>query len=405
MSAGAVGRHALGKGASSLLIAWATLFIMGTDLLVPSPLLPLVARDYGIGVSVAGWTVSVFSLAYMLGAPLFGRIADRVGCRTVAVVGLGAFACANGVSALAGEFATLLAARGLCGLAASAVTPSIYSMVAAIAPAELRGRFLAVAVSGLLCALPAGTPLGAIAAASFGWRPVFLVLAAAGILAALANHAAWPARSDSGSGLRLADIVGPLALRVVPTVLWSTALYAVYTYLGAGLSRAGGDLGALPRVLLAYGVGAITGTFVGGWLADRLGGRLTMIVSLGGFACLLFGIRLFGLADPPPAASTALLFGLASLVAQFFFPAQQAALATDFSQRRTVALALNNSALFLGIFLGASLGGLVLGRHGFAGVVAAAAVLAVFGATYLELGYIRSSKRAALRARTGLGDR
>ena len=40
-----------------LTVCWVTLFIIGTDLFVVSPLLPLIANDYQVGAQGAGLTV------------------------------------------------------------------------------------------------------------------------------------------------------------------------------------------------------------------------------------------------------------------------------------------------------------------------------------------------------------
>ena len=44
-----------------LAIGWLTMFVIGTDLFVVSPLLPLIAVDYQISPAAAGLSVTVFS--------------------------------------------------------------------------------------------------------------------------------------------------------------------------------------------------------------------------------------------------------------------------------------------------------------------------------------------------------
>jgi len=55
--------------AVALVISWLTMFLVGTDLFVLSPLLPRSAADYGVSPTLAGWCVTAFSLAYMATAP------------------------------------------------------------------------------------------------------------------------------------------------------------------------------------------------------------------------------------------------------------------------------------------------------------------------------------------------
>src|SRR5262245_30219168 len=60
-----------------LTAGWLTLFVIGTDLFVVSPLLPFVKDRYNVDVATAGWTVTAFALAYMVAAPWFGGLSDR----------------------------------------------------------------------------------------------------------------------------------------------------------------------------------------------------------------------------------------------------------------------------------------------------------------------------------------
>src|SRR5437868_8170675 len=75
-----------------LVVAWLTMFLVGTELFVFSPLLPVLAADYRIAPSVAGLSVTIFSLAYMLSGPLLGYFPDRIGRRRVLIYSLLAFA-------------------------------------------------------------------------------------------------------------------------------------------------------------------------------------------------------------------------------------------------------------------------------------------------------------------------
>jgi predicted MFS family arabinose efflux permease len=74
-----------------------------------------------------------------------------------------------------------------------------------------------------------------------------------------------------------------------------------------------------------------------------------------------------------------LAFGLASAVAQLFFPAQQVGLANDFPGRRATVLAWNNSALFLGISLGSLIGGEAISHGSFEVNLTISASIAISG--------------------------
>jgi predicted MFS family arabinose efflux permease len=186
---------------------------------------------------------------------------------------------------------------------------------------------------------------------------VFLALATLAVVLVWLNRWVWPCdHGGAAAGLEAAarDPLAVVALvcRLIPMVLWSTGLYGVYTYLGAGLAAKGFSTGQTAAAILFYGCGAIIGVLVGGRVADRLGTRFTATASFAGLcACLLLRLAL----DAGRLVEPAL--GVSSAVAQLFFPAQQAGLAIDFPRQRSAVLAWNNSALFLGISLGSLVGG------------------------------------------------
>jgi predicted MFS family arabinose efflux permease len=349
------------NSAARLAIAWCTLFVVGTDLFVVSPLLPLIADQFELPTAAAGLSVTAFAVTYMISAPLLGGIADRVGRRRMLSCCLVGFAVANLLTAMAPSFFWLLASRVLAGAMTAGVSPPIYALVGESAPPARRASWMAIAISGLLCSLSFGAPLGALIGASFGWAKVFDLLAELSLLLVLANRRIWPTdvRSVQTGGVAQPDTAHSIAPRLLPTVVWATALYSIYTYLGAWLTQLGFSTEAIAQVILCYGLGAIVGALGGGRIADRIGTKAAMVASPLALsaAFLLLPLTLH------PGILIGLGFGVASALAQVFFPAQQAGLVGDFPTRRATVLAWNNSALFLGIALGSLVGGQII-THG-----------------------------------------
>lgn len=363
---------------ASLMVGWLTMFVVGTDLFVVSPLLPMIATDYRVSPAVAGLCVTVFSLSYMLSAPLFGHVADRLGRRRMLICCLAAFAAANLLTAVAASLIWLLAGRVIAGIAAAGVTPSVYALVSSAAPPDRRATWMALVVSGLLVSLALGAPIGAWAGASIGWGPVFAALAGLSLCLAWPNLVIWPrdrGKAD-GDGARFHALPAVLvARRVMPMVVWSTGLYGMYTYLGAGLAAAGFATEQIARAILFYGCGAVAGILIGGRLVDRLGAKLMAAASFLGLAACFLVLALAVHAG----ALVEITLGLTSAVAQLFFPAQQARLANDFPTRRATMLAWNNSALFFGITIGSLIGGQAVAFAGFEANLVISAAIALAG--------------------------
>jgi predicted MFS family arabinose efflux permease len=366
-----------GRPPARLAISWLTVFVVGTDLFAVSPLLPSIAAAYRVSSALAGLCVTLFSLAYVIGAPLLGHIADKIGRRGILIGCLAAFAAGNFATGLACNFFWLLLARLVAGAAAAGVSPSVYALVAAIAPADRRATWLSRVVSGLLLSLTVGAPIAALAGAAFGWPRVFAGLALASLALVFANRVVWPVERPAEPAMASAPpaSAGRVAARLAPMVAWSTAVYGMYTYLGTGLTAAGFPPADIARVVTAYGAGATGGLLLGGLLADRLGTKITAGISLAGLFVCLLSLRL---AIRPGLLADAAL-GLTSAVAQLFFPAQQAGLVNDFPSRRAAVLAWNNSVLFLGISLGSLFGGQAMALGGFNADLTGSAVAALIG--------------------------
>jgi predicted MFS family arabinose efflux permease len=360
---------------TKLATGWLTMFVVGSDLFVVSPLLPLIAADYGIRPALAGLSVTLFSVSYMLSAPLLGFIADRIGRARVLTYCLIAFGAANLLTAICGSFSALLAARLVAGATAAGVSPSVYALVGGAAPSDQRATWLAVVVSGLLLSLSFGTPIGLLAGASHGWHMVFAGLGILSLVLACVNTCVW--RAEHGVKLLATP---PLAVtaavaRLAPTVLWSSALYAMYTYLGGGLTSFGYSAGEIAEVILFYGWGAIAGILIGGRMTDRLGAKSTRAIGLAGLGLCFLLLRL----ALDAGVLVDLAFGLSSAAAQLFFPAQQVNLANEFPARRATILAWNNSALFFGISLGSMIGGEAIAIAGFDADLIISAAIATVG--------------------------
>lgn len=389
--------------------AWLTLFLVGTDLFVVSPLIPQVGHSFGVGPGTAGWMVSAFSLAYIAGGPWFGTVADRRGRRPVLIGALCLFTLANAVTGLAPGFAALLACRAAAGLAASGITPSVYALVSASAPPQRQGRWLATATSGLLIALVTGAPAGALLAAIAGWRGVFGCIAAASVLIAAMNlrrprvraaNDTQEARDAAGAhgpqrpygaygthgthGAQGAEPVGTALRAVSVTGLWALAVYGLYTYLGAGLAGTAHFSAALVAAAIAvYGVCAVTGNLAGGPLADRLGGSRVTAASLAALAAAGAGFAAALRSALTGAGKTAVLVvitGLFALTAYPYFTAQQLRLLRAFPWATGRLLAWNNTAMYVGIFIGSAAGGRVLAAAGFPVLCLSSAAAGVLGA-------------------------
>lgn len=377
-----------------LSIGWITLFVVGTDLFVISPLLPEIAHQFLVVPGRAGDIVAAFSLAYAVAAPALGILADQHGHARVLIFGLSGFLMANLLTASTSSFAILVGSRLLAGASAAAITPCIYALVGGMTPADRRGRYLSIVGSGLLLSLVFGAPLGAMLGWALGWRAIFVVLVACTIILVPTNLLIWPRQAHRQSS-RLVDHRTPLAWAlplIGLTTLWGGCVYGAYTYLGSALSRLL-TLGHVDMMLLLslYGIGAVMGSLGGGWLADRCGARVVSSYSFLALALALLALA-GGLETHAPVFMLGALLATWSLGAYSFFPAIQTCIVHSFPNHRGTVLAWNNSALYVGISAGAAGGGIIYESVGFVPLVVVIAVIAIASAGLSYLSHRMLSK-------------
>lgn len=346
-----------------LLTGWLTLFIIGTDLFVISPLLPFIAKEYEITPAVAGWIVTVFSLIYAISAPLFGWLSDRKGRRLFIVFGLLLFCLSNLLTAISPTFTMLIISRIFAGLSVASITPLVYAIIGDTALPERRGIWLSIVVSGHLMALWAGAPIGTLLEQFLGWRSIFISLATIAALLSILNFRVWASikkvhsaeAQTKGNATRIISAVSV-------TTFWAIAMYALYVFLGTGLVLYNHfSSSELAASITAYGIGAVIGSLSSGRVTDKIGARMVSIFS----TAMLIGIlALLGFFFSSRTLVYLLLF-LWALIGYTSFTSYQARLAEEFPEARGMALALNNTALYIGITLGSILGSFVIAKFGF----------------------------------------
>jgi MFS transporter, DHA1 family, multidrug resistance protein len=127
--------------------------------------------------TVAGVLFSVTGFAAMLGAPLWGRTADRSGEQRVLVLTLGGAAVAYAAQFWAGTPWEVFVFRAALGFFAGGMLPPLYAIVARAAPPERLGGIMGLTSSAIMLGSVIGPLLGGGLAAAVGIRWVFLLAA------------------------------------------------------------------------------------------------------------------------------------------------------------------------------------------------------------------------------------
>jgi putative MFS transporter len=103
---------------------------------------PSIAKTFGIAIPQALQSGTLFFIGMLIGAFIFGRLADRIGRRPVLMAAVVVDACFGVASAYAPDFTWLLALRLLTGIGVGGTLPVDYTMMAEFLPSDRRGRWL-----------------------------------------------------------------------------------------------------------------------------------------------------------------------------------------------------------------------------------------------------------------------
>ncbi len=336
------------------------MFALGTDAFIVAGILPVIARATGVTEELAGLLITVFALTYGLGAPILAAATAHWPRHRVLMGALGLLGLANLASALSPSFPLLVFTRILAGCFAAIYTPLAFAIGIELAPAAKRGQALALVVSGLNVATVLGAPSGAWIGEHFGWRLSFTLVAGLAGGAFLFLMIGGLPTSIPRVSFSLKERLLPITQRRVvvalfPAFLWNVGVYVLYSYIAVFLQQKlhTSDVSAL---LACFGLGIVFANWMSGRLSDRFDPDLLVVV----FLSILFVIQLALPLVTRTIMSGAIMLVLWGMSFALLFIPQQRRLLKRAPEHANVMLALNNSALYLGIAGGATAGGLAL---------------------------------------------
>lgn len=338
-------------------------FGIGLTEFVIMGLLPEVSSDFAVSETTAGYLISGYALSVAIGAVGLTLALTRVP-RKQALLGLMIlFILGNLVSAVAPDYTTMMIGRIVAALCHGAFF-GIGSVVAAqlVAP-DRKARAIAFMFGGLTLANVLGVPLGTLLGQAAGWRSTFWAITAIGVIAFIGIAALVPAHTGRGeaapAGVRseLSAFASPQVwFSIAVTVLGYGGMFGGFTYIAFTLTEVSGfSSGAVPLLLVLFGVGLFIGNLVGGRAADRNVVR-TLVVLLAALTAVLAGFALTA-GNKPMTVAALLLMGAVGFGT---VPALQMRVMAYADRAPTLASGANIAAFNLGNALGAWIGGLTL---------------------------------------------
>jgi AAHS family 4-hydroxybenzoate transporter-like MFS transporter len=158
-----------------LLTCAGVLFLDGFDTQAIGYVAPALAKEWGLTKGALGPVFSAGLFGLMIGALVFGPLADRVGRKKIIIFSTAAFGLGALATALVQDLNSLLVIRFLTGLGLGGAMPNTVAMTSEYNPQRRRATMVMI----MFCGFSIGAALGGFLAADliprFGWRSVFIV--------------------------------------------------------------------------------------------------------------------------------------------------------------------------------------------------------------------------------------
>jgi len=147
--------------------------------------LPSIVNQYGVGLNLGVWVISVFMLLVAVPMPIFGWLGDRYGFRWIYSAGMMGMAVSSWAAALAPSFGWLIAFRALQGISGATTLPAVMGTISEVFPRRERGVAIGVwaMVNGAAHGL--GPIISGFLVQSFSWPAIFWVNGAIAFLGAV----------------------------------------------------------------------------------------------------------------------------------------------------------------------------------------------------------------------------
>lgn len=341
--------------------------------------------DFGVNVLLLGLSITVFMVPFSITQLFSGILSDILYGRRVMVAGgfmtygLGAL-----IASISPSIWVFLLSRGVQGIGAALVIPSVMALVGDIFRREIRGKIM----GGMAISTTLGGTLGPLFGGYFAdleWRFGFVIVGGMSFTLALLassvlSHAGQ--RNDKGVRPDILKVIKENLMRsvvIVVGLLGFILFYArisVYTYLADLLtlepySLSGGIVGSY---LSLAGLGGLAAGFVAGYLADRIGRKRAMLIGLSASLIVLGSYIMPIWYELLPF----LLFLMGFSITHSFTPLNTIAIEIDPNYRATIA-SIYGSMRFLGYAFGPMLAYPLYAHFSLNGVIISSIAAIVIG--------------------------
>jgi MFS family permease len=280
-----------------------------------------VSRSLHMGPVAESWMLGVALGMSGIGGIVAGRLADRIGKRTMLATTIFFYSAGSIVSGLAPNLAVFLVGRAIVGLGVGGEWAIGHAMVAEAMRRELRGRGSALLQSGEPVGVALAAIVGYLVVPRVGWRAVMVGSSVTALLAVVARRSMHLPDDTPGAAVPLRAVdVAPLASRLlrgwILGVFKLGTYWTCYTWLPTFLvKQMHQGLGKSVAWMLSAQAGQLAGMLVFGQVSDKVGRRpafaMFSVLTACAIAPLAFAWQTLS-AAPPLFWATMTLLGFGS---------------------------------------------------------------------------------------------
>ena len=158
-------------------------FFDAFDALAIASVLPVIAPLWKLAPTQIGWLISAGFVGQLVGALVFGWIAEQYGRMTAMVWSIALFSVMSLVCALAWDYSSFLVFRTIQGIGLGGEVPVAAVFISELAKAQGRGRFVLLYELVFPIGLVAASLVGLWVVPHLGWQYMFVIGALPGFLA------------------------------------------------------------------------------------------------------------------------------------------------------------------------------------------------------------------------------
>ena len=234
-------------------------------------MIPIIAETFGVSVSDAGWTVTVFAVVVALCGPMTPMLFSRFERRRVMVLALSVFIASCLGSMWTDDYRVLLVLRAIPALLHPVYVSMAFTVAAASVPKHEGPKAVARVFIGVSAGMVLGVPAASFIAGEFSYAAAMGFFAAVNALVLVLTLVFVPSLPAAGAlayGEQLRVLKRPnLWLAAAAVILTNGSTFGFFSYLSDYLKTVTGlDYALVSLVLFVYGAANIVGNVLAGKL-------------------------------------------------------------------------------------------------------------------------------------------